>query len=66
MLKISSTPINAHMDISDHGLSDTFTDPGAVVNGLTDLKTRWWRVSSFSIATEYTRTLCYIQVLYII
>jgi hypothetical protein len=41
MLKVSSTPINAQMDTSDRGLSHTFIGPGAVVNGLTDLKTRW-------------------------
>jgi len=57
MLKIFSTPINAHTDISDSGLSHTFRGRGAFANGLTGLKTRWWRVCSFSIATEYTRAL---------
>jgi len=57
MIKISSTPINAHMDTSDRGLSHNFIDPGAVAYGLRGLKTRWCRVSSFSITTEYTRAL---------
>jgi hypothetical protein len=57
MLKISSTPINAHMDTSDYGLSYNFIVCSAVANGLTGLKTRRWRVSSISIATEYTRAL---------
>jgi len=62
MLKISSTPINAHMATSDRGLSHTFIGPGAVANGLTGLKTRLWRVYSFSIATEYTRALSLRQI----
>jgi len=57
MLKISSTRINAHMDTFDSGLSHTFIGPGAVANGLTGLKTCWWSVSLFSIATEYTTDL---------
>jgi len=49
--------INKHKDTSDIGLSHTFIGPGAVAIGLTVLKTRWWKDSSFSIANEYTRTL---------
>jgi len=41
MLKISSTPINAHMQTSDLGLSHTFIGPGAVAKDLTGIKTRW-------------------------
>ena len=57
MLKISSARINAHMDTSDRGLSHTFINPGAVANGLTGLKTRFWSVFSISVVTEYTRAL---------
>ena len=57
MLKIASTTFNTHMDTSDRGLSYNFIDLGAVVNVLTGLETRWWMVSSFSVATEYARTL---------
>jgi len=38
-------------------LSHTFIGHGAFAIGLTSLKTRWGRDSSFSTATEYTRTL---------
>jgi len=37
------------MDTSDRGLSHNFIDLGAVVNGLTGLERRWWRVSSFQL-----------------
>jgi hypothetical protein len=46
-----------HTWTHDRGLSYNFIGPWAVGNGLTTLKSRWWRFSSFSIATEYTRTL---------
>ena len=45
------------MDTSDFGLSPNFIVHGVSANGLTDLKTRCWSVSSFSIATQYTRAL---------
>jgi len=45
------------MDTFDRGLSHNFIDPGAVANGLTDLKTRWKCVCLFSIAAELTSTL---------
>lgn len=32
---MSSTWISAHMDMSDHGLSQIFKSPKAVANGLT-------------------------------
>jgi len=41
MLKITPTPIKAHMDTSDRGLSHNFIVPVAIVNGLTGLKPRW-------------------------
>jgi len=50
-------PIDTRMDTSDSGLSPTLIGPGAVANDLTGLKTRCWRFSSFSIATEHTRTI---------
>ena len=57
MLKISSTPINAQLDTSDRGRLRIFIGPWVVANCLKNLKTRWWRVFSLSIATEYTRAL---------
>jgi hypothetical protein len=41
MLKISSTPINGHVDTFDPGLYQNFIAFGAVASGLTDLKTLW-------------------------
>ena len=38
MFKISCTSINAHLGTSDHGLSLSFKDPGAVANGFTGIK----------------------------
>ena len=55
--KLFSAPINEQLDTSDRGLSHTFIGPGAVAIGLTGLKTRWGRDSSFSTRTEYTKTL---------
>jgi hypothetical protein len=43
------------MDTSDHGLSHTLKGPGAVANGFTGTKMRWWVLSSFSFEDEYTR-----------
>ena len=45
------------MDTSDRGLSHTFIGPGEVVNVLAGIKTRCWRASIFSIATEFIRAL---------
>jgi hypothetical protein len=46
--------LNACMGTSDYGLSHTFKGLEAVANGLTDVKERWWSISPFWVAAEYT------------
>jgi len=50
-------PINTHIDTSDSGLPTNLIGHGAIANDLTGLKTRCWRFSLFSIATEHTRAI---------
>jgi len=57
MPKLFSTLINAHIDTTNHGLLHNYIGPRAVANGLKGLKTRCWRICSFSISTEYTRAV---------
>jgi hypothetical protein len=54
---MSSTYINAHMDTSDHRLCRPAKGPGVVTNGLTDIKTLWRSVLSFSIGAVLTGVL---------
>jgi len=48
MFKTSSTSINACNNTCDHALSHSFQGRGASANGLTDIKMRWWSITSFS------------------
>jgi hypothetical protein len=57
MLKISSTPINTHKDISNHSLSRPFIDFSQVAKGLTSIKDDWWSVSSLSNVAEHAEVL---------
>jgi hypothetical protein len=45
MLKMSSTCINAHMDMSRDGLSHLFKGPGMIVNGF-DMHQKYIRAVS--------------------
>ena len=56
-LKISSTPINTHTDISDDAQSRPFKDFTQVAKSLTTIKYDWGNVSSLSIVTEQAEVL---------
>ena len=54
MLNITFARISARIDTPDRVMSHNFKGPVASANGLTGIKTRFWNVSLFSIAAEYT------------
>jgi len=52
---MSSTWITSRVDASGYGCLTDSEVPGATAIGLTGMKVRWWSLSLFSTAAQYTR-----------